>query len=91
MYCNPAIPDGTDTATLREAFRVLPRSGGKTFDAFNLFILVRQLETKEIKTWADVALKLGVDPPDREKGESVHKVQSYAVRLKVFLSSPKPA
>ncbi|ROT43565.1 hypothetical protein SODALDRAFT_319989 [Sodiomyces alkalinus F11] len=77
LYCNPAIPQGTDTTALRDSFRALPKSGGKSFDAFNLFLLVRQLELRELKTWADVALKLGVDPPDREKGESPHKVQSY--------------
>ncbi|KAL2759704.1 hypothetical protein ACRALDRAFT_2050222 [Sodiomyces alcalophilus JCM 7366] len=85
MYCNPAVPHGTDTATLREAIRALPKSGGKCFDAFHLFLLVRQLEMRELKTWADVALKLGVDPPDRDKGESPHKVQSYAVRLKRWM------
>lgn len=83
MYCNPAVPLETDTGTLREAFRALPKSGGKSFTAFNLFLLVRQLETKELKTWAELALKLGVDPPDKDKGESSQKIQQYAVRLKV--------
>ncbi|EGY15737.1 ARS-binding protein [Verticillium dahliae VdLs.17] len=87
MYCNPAVPLETDTGTLREAFRALPKSGGKSFTAFNLFLLVRQLETKELKTWAELALKLGVDPPDKDKGESSQKIQQYAVRLKRWMHS----
>ncbi|KAM0325369.1 hypothetical protein ACHAQA_007354 [Verticillium albo-atrum] len=87
MYCNPAVPLETDTGTLREAFRALPKSGGKTFTAFNLFLLVRQLETKQLKTWAELALKLGVEPPDKDKGESSQKIQQYAVRLKRWMHS----
>ncbi|KAM0286051.1 hypothetical protein ACHAQH_001059 [Verticillium albo-atrum] len=87
MYCNPAVPLETDTGTLREAFRALPKSGGKTFTAYNLFLLVRQLETKQLKTWAELALKLGVEPPDKDKGESSQKIQQYAVRLKRWMHS----
>ena len=83
MHCNPAVPVDTDTAALREAFRMPPKSGGKSFSTFTLFELIRQLESKELKTWAELALKLGVEPPDQEKGQSSQKIQQYAVRLKV--------
>jgi hypothetical protein len=86
LYCNPAVPLDVDTATLRESFRTPPRSGGKSFSTFVLFQLIRQLESKEIKTWAELALKLGVEPPDQDKGQSSQKIQQYAVRLKVILS-----
>ncbi|OHE99208.1 ARS binding protein 2 [Colletotrichum orchidophilum] len=87
MSCNPAVPPDTDTAALREAFRVPPKSGGKSFSTFTLFALIKQLETKEIKTWAELALKLGVEPPDQEKGQSSQKIQQYAVRLKRWMHS----
>jgi hypothetical protein len=83
LYCNPAVPSETDAAALREAFRNPPKSGGKSFSTFTLFQLIKQLETKEIKTWAELALKLGVEPPDQDKGQSSQKIQQYAVRLKV--------
>jgi hypothetical protein len=83
FYCNPAVPLETDTATLREAFRTPPKSGGKSFSTFVLFELIKKLDTKELKTWAELALKLGVEPPDQEKGQSAQKIQQYAVRLKV--------
>ncbi|OLN92181.1 ARS-binding protein 2 [Colletotrichum chlorophyti] len=87
LYCNPAIPPETDAAALREAFRVPPKSGGKSFSTFTLFQLIRRLETKEIKTWAELALKLGVEPPDQGKGQSSQKIQQYAVRLKRWMHS----
>ncbi|KAF9877691.1 ARS binding protein 2 [Colletotrichum karsti] len=87
LHCNPAVPAETDTAQLREAFRVPPKSGGKSFSTFTLFQLIRQLETKEIKTWAELALKLGVEPPDQDKGQSSQKIQQYAVRLKRWMHS----
>ncbi|KAK2018944.1 ARS binding protein 2 [Colletotrichum eremochloae] len=87
LHCNPAVPLETDSAALREAFRVLPKSGGKSFSTFTLFQLIRQLETKEIKTWAELALKLGVEPPDQDKGQSSQKIQQYAVRLKRWMHS----
>jgi hypothetical protein len=89
FYCNPAVPLDTETAALREAFRTPPKSGGKSFSTYTLFELIKQLETKELKTWAELALKLGVEPPDQEKGQSSQKIQQYAVRLKV--SSPQDA
>ncbi|KAK3387457.1 ARS binding protein 2-domain-containing protein [Podospora didyma] len=87
LYCNPGVPLDTDSAALREAFRNLPKSGGKTFSTFTLFELIKQLESKELKTWAELALKLGVDPPDQEKGQSSQKIQQYAVRLKRWMHS----
>ncbi|KAB5583688.1 ARS binding protein 2-domain-containing protein [Coniochaeta sp. 2T2.1] len=87
FYCNPAVPPDTDTATLREAFQTPPKSGGKSFDTFLLFELIKQLESKELKTWAELALKLGVEPPDQDKGQSSQKIQQYAVRLKRWMHS----
>lgn len=83
LFCNPAVPSTTDTAPLRTAFRAMPKSNNKTFHPFALFELIKQLENKELKTWTDLAVKLGVTPPDQEKGESSQKIQQYAVRLKV--------
>lgn len=87
LYCNPSIPFDTDTSELRKLLRVPPKSDGKNFSTFTLFELIRKLELKEIKTWAQLALDLGVEPPALDKGQSAQKVQQYAVRLKV---SPIP-
>lgn len=86
LYCNPAVPIDTDSAALREAFRTPPKSGGKSFSTFTLFELIKKLESKEIKTWAELALRLGVEPPDQDKGQSSQKIQQYAVRLKVCIA-----
>jgi hypothetical protein len=83
MYCNPSIPLETDTNELRKIFRAPPKSDGKTFSTFTLFELIRKLEEKELKTWAQLAIQLGVEPPALDKGQSAQKVQQYAVRLKV--------
>lgn len=83
LYCNPAVPLETDTYALREAFRTPPKSEGKSFSTFTLFELIKKLHSKELKTWAELALKLGVEPPDHDKGQSSQKIQQYAVRLKV--------
>jgi hypothetical protein len=83
LYCNPAVPPETDTAVLREAFKIPPKSGGKSFSTYTLFELIGLFQSKEIKTWADLALQLGVEPPDQDKGQSAQKIQQYAVRLKV--------
>jgi hypothetical protein len=83
MYCNPSIPLDTETAELKRIFRLPPKSDGKNFSTFTLFELIRKLELKEIKTWAQLALDLGVEPPSFDKGQSAQKVQQYAVRLKV--------
>lgn len=84
--CNPGVPLDTDTTALKEAFRTPPKSGGRSFSTWTLFELIAQFQSKEIKTWADLALRLGVEPPDQEKGQSSQKIQQYAVRLKVILS-----
>lgn len=83
LYCNPGVPLRADTALLRETFRIPPKSGGKLFSTYTLFELIKQFQNKEIKTWAELALRLGVDPPDQDKGQSTQKIQQYAVRLKV--------
>ena len=85
FYCNPTIPLDTDTSELRRAFRSPPKSDGKNFSTFTLFELIRKLEMKEIKTWAQLAIDLGVEPPAVDKGQSAQKVQQYAVRLKVII------
>jgi hypothetical protein len=90
LHCNPAVSFTSKTASLREALHSLPRSAGKSFDIFTLFLLVRDLELKVLKTWAELALKLGVDPPDARKGESSQKIQQYAVRLKVSFVPLRP-
>ena len=83
MYCNPAVAPDTDTSELRKIFRAPPKSDGKSFSTFRLFELIGKLERKELKTWAQLALDLGVVPPSPEKGQSTQKVQQYSVRLKV--------
>lgn len=83
LYCNPGVPIDTDSTALREAFRIPPKSGGKSFSTYTLYELIQKLDSKELKTWAELALKLGVEPPDQERGESSQKIQQYAVRLKV--------
>jgi hypothetical protein len=86
LHCNPAVPPDTNTTELRKAFRSPPKSDGKSFSTFTLFELIRKLESKEIKTWGDLAMRLGVEPPAMDKGQSAQKVQQYAVRLKVSYS-----
>ncbi|TVY23863.1 ARS-binding protein [Lachnellula hyalina] len=85
MFCNPMVPLDTDTIELRKTFRAPPRSDGKAFSTFKLFELIRKLEQKEIKTWAQLAIDLGVEPPALDKGQSAQKVQQYAVRLKRWM------
>ncbi|KAH6717886.1 ARS binding protein-like protein Abp2 [Leptodontidium sp. MPI-SDFR-AT-0119] len=85
MYCNPSIPSDTDASELKRIFRAPPKSDGKNFNTFTLFELIRKLELKEIKTWAQLALDLGVEPPALDKGQSAQKVQQYAVRLKRWM------
>jgi hypothetical protein len=83
LYCNPSFPTSTDTSELTKAFRTPPKSDGKSFSTWSLFELIRKLDLKEIKTWTQLALDLGVEPPDMDKGQSTQKVQQYSVRLKV--------
>lgn len=85
LYCNPGVPLETDANALKEAFRVPPKSDGNAFSTYILFELIKKLNTKELKTWADLAMKLGVTPPDT--GQSSQKIQQYAVRLKRWMHS----
>ncbi|KAG8162306.1 hypothetical protein KVR01_008071 [Diaporthe batatas] len=87
LYCNPGVPPETDTTVLRDAFKIPPKSGGKSFSTYTLFELIGLFQSKEIKTWADLALQLGVEPPDQDKGQSAQKIQQYAVRLKRWMHS----
>ncbi|KAL1623864.1 hypothetical protein SLS54_004329 [Diplodia seriata] len=85
LYCNPYFPSNHDTSELKKIFKKPPMSDNKTFDPYNLFELLKKLEKGEIKTWIQLALDLGVEPPDVEKGQSTQKVQQYAVRLKRWM------
>ncbi|KAK7730805.1 hypothetical protein SLS57_001639 [Botryosphaeria dothidea] len=85
LYCNPYFPPHYDTTELKKVFKKPPMSDNKTFDPYNLFELLKKLEKGEIKTWIQLALDLGVEPPDIEKGQSTQKVQQYAVRLKRWM------
>ncbi|KAF2491300.1 hypothetical protein BU16DRAFT_468295, partial [Lophium mytilinum] len=85
LYCNPSFPPSTNTSELTKAFRIPPKSDGKSFSTWSLFELIRKLDLKEIKTWTQLALELGVEPPDMDKGQSTQKVQQYSVRLKRWM------
>ncbi|KAH8698334.1 putative ARS binding protein Abp2 [Talaromyces proteolyticus] len=85
MYCNPNVPISTDSSELRKTFRGPPRSDGKSFSVFILWELIRKLDRKELKTWIQLAIELGVEPPSLEKKQSTQKVQQYAVRLKRWM------
>ncbi|PHH51325.1 ARS-binding protein 2 [Ceratocystis fimbriata CBS 114723] len=87
LYCNPAVSPDCDVSALREAFSTLPKSDGKAFSPFRLYELICQLDSKEVKTWVELALTLGVEPPDHSKGQSTQKIQQYAVRLKRWMHS----
>lgn len=83
FYCNPTVPLSANTYELRRAFRCPPRSDGKNFSIYTLWELIRKLDNKELKTWIQLSIELGVEPPSLEKKQSTQKVQQYAVRLKV--------
>ena len=83
LYCNPSFALSTDTTELVKLFRIPPKSDGNTFSTWSLFELIGKFSTGEIKTWTQLALDLGVSPPDTDKGQSTQKVQQYSVRLKV--------
>ncbi|KAJ5963916.1 uncharacterized protein N7479_003792 [Penicillium vulpinum] len=86
LYCNPNVPSSVDTSDLRKTFRCLPRSDGKSFNIFTLFGLIRRrLQNEELKTWIQLAIELGVEPPCIEKKQSTQKVQQYTVRLKRWM------
>jgi hypothetical protein len=85
LYCNPSFATSTDTTELVKLFRMPPKSDGNAFSSWMLFELIRKFEAKEIKTWTQLALDLGVAPPDTDKGQSTQKVQQYSVRLKRWM------
>ncbi|KAK2746206.1 hypothetical protein FQN57_003328 [Myotisia sp. PD_48] len=85
IYCNPSIPTATDTTELKKMFRTPPRSEGKSFSTYTLWELIQKLDRKELKTWIQLAIELGVEPPSLEKRQSTQKVQQYAVRLKRWM------
>ncbi|KKK23766.1 hypothetical protein P175DRAFT_0455346 [Aspergillus ochraceoroseus IBT 24754] len=85
FYCNPNVPLSVDSTELRKTFRTPPRSDGKSFSIFALWELLKKLDSKELKTWIQLAIELGVEPPDMEKKQSTQKVQQYAVRLKRWM------
>lgn len=83
LYCNPTVPLSVDSTELKRGFHTPPKSDGKSFQTYKLFELIRKFEKKEIKSWSQLALLLGVEPPIIERKQSAQKVQQYAVRLKV--------
>ena len=85
LYCNPSFSLDTDTTELKRVFRNPPKSDGKSFSTFTLFELLKKLDAKELKTWTELALELGVEKPDVERGQSSQKVQQYSVRLKRWM------
>ena len=85
LYCNPNFDLDVDTTTLRTNFQSPPKSDNKDFEIYRLFELLRKFDAKEIKTWGQLALDLGVEAPDVSKGQSVQKVQQYSVRLKRWM------
>ena len=85
LYCNPSFPLSTDTTELKRLFQGPPRSDGKNFKIWTLLELLQKFDQKEIKTWSQLVLELGVERPSAEKGQSAQKVQQYSVRLKRWL------
>ncbi|CAG8982066.1 hypothetical protein HYALB_00008793 [Hymenoscyphus albidus] len=85
FHCNPSVSADTDSTELRKVFRAPPKSDGKSFSTFTLYELIGRLERKELKTWAQLAIEMGVEQPVLEKGQSAQKVQQYAVRLKRWM------
>lgn len=83
LYCNPALPPDCEVSTLRDAFRIPPRSQAKEFSPWSVFDKVKKFYNKEIPTWTEMVIQLGVDPPDLSKDESAQKLTQYGVRLKV--------
>lgn len=87
LYCNPHFPLTTPTTTLRTNFLTPPKSDSKQFTTFALWTLIQQLSSpsSDLKTWSELALRLGVEPPDISKGQSAQKIQQYTVRLKRWM------
>ena len=59
-----------------------PKSQGKEFSPWLVFQKVKQFYRREIPTWTEMVIQLGVDEPDVSKGESSQKLTQYGVRLK---------
>ncbi|KAH9882741.1 hypothetical protein J1614_000106 [Plenodomus biglobosus] len=85
LYCNPNFPASTDTTELIKLFRTPPKSDGNAFSTWALYELIRKFDSKQIKTWTQLALDLGVKPPNTDEGQSTQKVQQYSVRLKRWM------
>lgn len=85
LFANPGVPRDIDTTELRRVFRTPPKSDGRSFSIYTLWQLIKKLENKELKTWSQLAIELGVEPPSTEKGQSAQKIQQYAVRLKRWM------
>ena len=85
LYSNPNFGLDVDASTLRANFQSPPKSDNKDFEVYRLFELIKKFDAKEIKTWSQLALDLGVEAPDVSKGQSVQKVQQYSVRLKRWM------
>ncbi|KAK5108801.1 hypothetical protein LTR62_007775 [Meristemomyces frigidus] len=85
LYCNPKFDLEVDTEVLRTGFNSPPKSDNREFETWRLFTLIKAFDAKEIKTWGQLALDLGVESPDIGKGQSVQKVQQYTVRLKRWM------
>ncbi|KAL8947427.1 MAG: hypothetical protein Q9222_006295 [Ikaeria aurantiellina] len=75
FYCNPAIPLDTDATELKKGFRSPPMSDGKKFSPFIIYGLISRLESKDIKTWVQLVVELGVELPDPIKNQSTQKLQ----------------
>ncbi|KAK5171521.1 hypothetical protein LTR04_002412 [Oleoguttula sp. CCFEE 6159] len=82
FYCNPSFPTSLDPAELKRAFRAPPKSDGHAYSTFHLFELVSKLDSKEIKTWSQLALDLGVERPS--DGQSTQKRWMRAMHIDAF-------
>ncbi|KAL1959063.1 hypothetical protein VTO42DRAFT_3304 [Malbranchea cinnamomea] len=83
LYCNPGVPLTVDTGELRRAFRSIPRTDGKSFSIFALWLLVQKLYRGELKSWTHLIRELGVEPPS--EGQSTQKLAQYVTRLKRWM------
>lgn len=81
FYCNPGVPVATNTNELRRAFRAIPRTEGKSFDIYALWLLVQKLYRGDLRSWTQLVQELGVAPPSKD--DSPQKVAQYVSRLKV--------
>lgn len=74
LYCNPHFSMTVDTSQLEEKFNSVPKTDNKEFETWRLFELIKRFDAKEIETWGQLALDLGVEPPDASKQQSIQKV-----------------